>query len=276
MNYAMHINLFQGFILGCCIGSFINVIIYRLPLNQSIFLTRSRCRNCSYKLKWFDNIPIFSWLFLLGKCRNCKANISINYPIIEIMTGLLFLANFNSKPSIYINTQFVFQLFLGFILITICVILSIFDLKFFWLPSSITLSGLFIGITSSLIITIIHDSQWMIFLSSILAAILGYFIFYLLGFIGKTIFRKPVLGEGDIKFIAMLGSYLGVNGMFLTIWLSFNMAGIFVLIGLIFKIIKSNQKIPFGVFLALSGLAVWYLGNEFFLKLNFFRAFNYL
>ena len=87
----MDLNVLLIFVLGASIGSFINVLVYRFPLNKSIVFTRSRCTKCEYQLAWFDNIPIISWFLLLGKCRRCKANISINYPIIEFLTAFLFV-----------------------------------------------------------------------------------------------------------------------------------------------------------------------------------------
>ena len=83
----MVLTLFFIFVIGCCVGSFVNVLFYRMPLGQSIILPRSRCSSCKYQLKWFDNIPIISWFFLRGQCRNCKKNIPLSYPFIEFFTG---------------------------------------------------------------------------------------------------------------------------------------------------------------------------------------------
>ena len=89
----MEITLIYLFVIGCCIGSFVNVVIYRLPLNQSIVYPNSRCPKCNSRIKWFDNIPIISWLLLGGKCRACKKKIAFYYPIIELFTGFLFCLN---------------------------------------------------------------------------------------------------------------------------------------------------------------------------------------
>ena len=148
----MELNVLIIFILGASFGSFINVLIYRVPLKKSITFTRSRCTKCDYKLAWFDNIPIISWFLLLGKCRKCKDNISINYPIIEILTAFLFVLNLYSKPTFYLDAPLFFSRVLGFVMIFICISLSLFDLKFYWLPSFITFNGLFIGLISSLFI----------------------------------------------------------------------------------------------------------------------------
>ena len=89
------------FVIGCCVGSFINVLNFRLPLGQTILYPSSRCTKCNCKIKWFDNIPLISWLLLGAKCRACNKKISITYPLIELATGLIFCANFFAYPSIY-------------------------------------------------------------------------------------------------------------------------------------------------------------------------------
>ncbi len=261
------------FLLGASIGSFINVIVYRVPLKKSIVFARSKCIQCEYQLAWFDNIPILSWFLLFGKCRKCKANISINYPIIEFLTALLFVLNLYSRPTFYIDAPFLLTRILGLVMIFISICLSLFDLNFYWLPSFITSNGLFVGLISSLFIGIYEGYNFKYFLSSLLAALLGYLIFLALRIFGEKIFNKPVLGKGDEKLVALLGSFLGIQGILITIWLSFNLAGIIILIGLLFKKIKRNQKIPFGIFISISGLMVWYFGNPFFLNFIFFKQF---
>jgi len=264
-------NVLLIFILGASIGSFINVIVYRVPENKSIVFTRSKCAKCEYQLAWFDNIPIISWFLLLGKCRRCKTNISINYPIIEFLTAFLFVLNLYSKPTFYLDTPLLYSRILGFVMIFICISLSLFDLKFYWLPTCLTSTGLLIGLISSLFISIYENFKFNYFFNSLSAALLGYLIFFALRIFGEKIFKKPVLGGGDEKLVAFLGAFLGIQGILITIWLSFNSAGIIVLIGLLFKKIKRSQKIPFGIFLSISALLVWYFGNPFFFNLIFFK-----
>jgi len=260
------------FIIGCCIGSFINVVIYRLPLNQSIVYPNSSCPKCETRIKWFDNVPIISWFLLRGKCRVCKAKISLSYPVIELSTGLLVLLNINAHPTIYIQQPIYVILFFGSIFSATLFTLSILDFKYFWLPKSLTLGGTLLGITLSLYIDILNGFyQFSYSIYTITASLFGFAFFNLLSRIGKKIFNKPVIGGGDAKLSAMIGSWLGIQGLFISIWLAFISAGIFVILGLIFKKIKRNQKLPFGVFLALSGLLVWYFGNQIFLKVIFFK-----
>ena len=130
------------------------------------------------------------------------------------------------------------------------------------------MGGLFLGIVISLVVDISIDfSQFNYSIYSITAALIGYLLFSTLSFLGLKIFQKPVMGEGDAKLSALMGSWLGIKGLFISIWLGFQLAGFFVILGLIFKRIKRNQKIPFGLFLASSSLIVWHFGNEKILNL---------
>jgi leader peptidase (prepilin peptidase)/N-methyltransferase len=182
------------FVIGCCIGSFINVLIYRLPLNQSIVYPNSSCPKCNAKIKWFDNLPIISWLLLRGKCRACKSKISFSYPIIELSTGLLVWLNFYANPTIYSQLAEPIILFCGTILSSILITLAILDFKYFWLPQAITIGGLMLGITYSLIIDLSNDfGQFSYSLYSLTALLLGLALFYLLSYVGLKSFNKQSL-----------------------------------------------------------------------------------
>ena len=134
------------------------------------------------------------------------------------------------------------------------------------------MGGLILGIASSLLIDLSNDFyQFSYSIYALIASFLGFIIFNLLSHFGRKIFNKPILGGGDAKLAAMMGSWLGINGLFISIWLTFVSAGIFVILGLVLKKIKRNQKIPLGVFLAFSGLLVWHFGNQIFLKIIFFK-----
>ena len=260
------------FIIGCCIGSFINVIVYRLPLSRSIVYPNSSCPKCNAKIKWFDNLPIISWFLLRGKCRACKSKIDFSYPSIEFCTGLLFCFNLYANPTIFIQEPTYIKIFFGSIFSATLFTLSILDFKYFWLPKALTSGGLLLGITASLYIDFYNDFyQFNHLIISLTASFLGFAFFYLLSLVGRKVFNKAVIGGGDAKLSALMGSWLGIQGLFISIWLAFISAGIFVTLGLILKKIKRNQKIPFGVFLSLSGLLVWYFGNQKFLKIIFLQ-----
>ena len=268
----MEIIFIYLFVIGCCLGSFINVVIYRLPLNKSIVYPNSSCPKCNAKIKWFDNLPIISWFLLNGKCRSCKTKIAFSYPIIEFFTGLLVFLNLYAQPAIYSQQPTYITIFLGSIFSVTLFTLALLDFKYFWLPQPLTLGGLILGITASLLIDLSNDFyQFSYSIYALIASFLGFIFFNLLSHFGRKIFNKPVLGGGDAKLAALMGSWLGINGLFISIWLTFVSAGIFVILGLVLKKIKRNQKIPLGVFLAFSGLLVWYFGNQVFLKIIFFQ-----
>ena len=177
----MGITLIYLFVIGCCVGSFINVLNFRLPLGQSIIYPSSRCNKCNCKIKWFDNIPLISWILLGAKCRSCKKNISINYPLIELTTGLIFCVNFFSYPSIYNQLPKSFIIFSGTIFSSILIVLTILDCKYFWLPRKITFGGLTLGLIFSLIVDLFNNlSQFSYFINSTFAAFIGFIFFYLI------------------------------------------------------------------------------------------------
>jgi len=258
---------FTIFAFGCCIGSFLNVVIFRLPLRRSIIYPSSRCLKCNSKINWFDNIPIFSWLILKGECRFCKNKISFQYPLIESLTGVLFFVSFYSTPSLFEAVSKEFVLIMGCILSSIFILLSVFDYKYFWLPSFLTVNGIFLGLINALILDFFIDlNNFTFFQYSLLGSLIGYLIFKLMSLLGEFIFKKPVLGNGDSKLAAMIGAWIGVKGLLITIWLAFHTAGIFVICGLVLKKLDRKKKIPFGIFLSLNAFLVWTVGNEFFIK----------
>ncbi len=260
------------FLFGCCIGSFLNVVIFRLPLNRSLIYPRSRCLKCNSKINWFDNIPLFSWLILKGECRFCKNKISLQYPLIELITGTIFILNFYSRPTLFNTLPEQFVLIMGCILSSIFIVLSVFDYKYFWLPSLITQGGIFLGLLNALTVDFLIDfDNFTFFTYSLLGSLLGYLIFKLLSFAGKIIFSKPVLGNGDAKLVAMIGAWLGIEGMLITIWLSFYTSGLFVICGLLLKKLDRKQKIPFGIFLSINAFFIWIIGNDYFKYFLFFK-----
>tara|TARA_Y100001968_G_scaffold98358_1_gene88380 strand:- start:194 stop:691 length:498 start_codon:yes stop_codon:yes gene_type:complete len=153
----------------------------------------------------------------------------------------------------------------GWIFISTLLVMAILDIKYFWLPDVISKFGILAAIFLSVFFKIRYENLISDFfiIETLLAAFSGYLIFKLISFIGYLIYKKPAMGKGDAKLAALLGSWLGFTGLFLSIWLAFFFAGMFGLVGLISRKINKNQKIPFGAFLSLSGLFVWYFGNNY-------------
>lgn len=233
MEKTLWIILF--FILGTVIGSFYNVVGFRLSLNKSLVNPKhSYCPNCKHTLKIGDLIPIFSYIFLKGKCRYCGKKISLFYPLIELFTGILFALSFYSF-------NFSYDLLLSLSLVSLFSIVIVSDLNFYIIPDQVT-------IIFSIIIIIINIFKYG-FVPSLLYILYGFIMFlfmYLIGLLGQHLFKQEALGGGDIKLLFALGmtmpllfSFLGIiGGTLLAIPLS---------LYLLFK--HKDKVLPFGPFL---------------------------
>ena len=259
-------NLFL-FVLGASIGSFINVVIARFPLNLSIITPRSRCLSCKKQIIWKDNIPIFSWLKLRGKCRNCHSKISIQYFLIELMMGFIFVFIKYKNQTIYTGITDVHGMIISLTLVSIFVPLIVLDCKYFWLPSSLINLGIFSWVLNlSIYYYVFNDFKYFY---NIFAGFIGLISFYGISIIGKLLLKKPILGFGDAKLSALIGLWLGIEGLLITIYLSFLISGIICSVLLISKKLKRGSFIPFGPFLLFSTLVVWFEGVDPLKKLIF-------
>ena len=255
-------------LLGASVGSFLNVVIYRFPRKQSFILNRSQCPACKKYLNVFDLFPIVSWILLMGRCRYCNFSISKRYPFIELITSILFLLCSLSIGWQDIYSFDVFVLVSGWILASFLVVLSFIDIDNMILPNRITFSGSIVGLLliifyqgfiSNVNKNIIYEHLFAYFLAFFGISIFSYFV--------KLLISKPGLGGGDAKLFAMAGIWLGLEGLEVTITLSFLISGIFVLFGFILKLIKRGEYIPFGPFICFSIFLVWLLGDQFWFKL---------
>lgn len=225
------------FIFGTLIGSFVNVLIYRLPLDLSIVSPRSFCPNCKKQIYWYENIPILSYLFLRGRCSSCQAQIPWNYPFIELLFGVvsLMLSPKGVNPNYFLNYTFFFSVF--------CVFTAHFfiDLKHKILPNSL---NIFLAVVFVLHSIILHPWQYWV-LGSLIGIGLPLAVtwaFYLArGQIG--------LGGGDIKLYGALGLYLGPVGIIHNIFLSCLVGSVFGLFLIILKKMSKDNPIPFGPFI---------------------------
>jgi len=232
------------FLFGAAIGSFSNVCIYRLPKKLSIISPPSQCPNCGKSISPFDNIPIISFILLRGRCRYCQSPISWRYPIVELITGLIFL-------SLYLNFRISPQFFIYALLCTSLIIIAFIDLEHKIIPDVITLPGIIIGLTLSL--TIPHITL----INSIKGLLIGGGLFYAI-----AIISRGGMGGGDIKLIAMVGSFLGWKNVLLTIFLGSLFGSIVGIVLIILK--KKNRKdmVPFGPFLSLGAIISIFYGRD--------------
>ena len=259
-------NYFQAFIIGACIGSFLNVIIYRLPNNLSIVRPRSFCPKCKKNITWKENIPLISWLIQRGKCINCYASISIRYPLVELVTGALFVFFIHSSPSIYSSSSgSILNIFLSWIFLSILICISLIDIYEFWIPQDLINLGFILGLLGLISYEIINDKfiQFYLIFRSLGVAAISFLICELFRYFARYIFKRDAIGKGDSKLIAMLALWLGPIGTLLAVCFSYIFAAIYCLVGLSFDFIKFRQILPFAPFLSLGGLILWFFGNDF-------------
>ncbi|MBW4440263.1 MAG: prepilin peptidase [Plectolyngbya sp. WJT66-NPBG17] len=243
------------FFIGASIGSFLNVVIYRLPAGLSLIYPPSRCPHCLTRLKKRENIPVLGWLRLKGKCAHCKSAIAPRYPIIEAVTGILFLIVFwifgISLQTLGHWTFFSWLLALAMI-----------DLDTMTLPNPLTQSGLVLGLIFQAIIGFsIGGTVGAIqgFISGVIGTIVGIWLLDLIGITGSMILGQPAMGAGDSKLMAMIGAWLGWQLMLLAGFLAC-LTGAIVGIGALKSgRLSRRQAMPFGPFLALgAGLSLFY------------------
>jgi leader peptidase (prepilin peptidase)/N-methyltransferase len=250
------------FLVGLCVGSFLNVVVYRLPLGRSLVFSRSACLTCGAQIAWYDNIPLLSFLLLAGKCRFCKAKISWQYPAVELITGLLFLLVLLSfGPT---RQGLAHLIFLGAL-----VILSVIDIKSYTLPDKITLPGIFFGILVVPWLTAPSLTPYEIiaaYREAFVGSALGGWLLFLVGVLGDWAFRKESMGGGDIKLAGMIGAFLGWKMVILAFLLASVLGALGGVLTMLFRGWKKGTMIPFGPYLALgAGIGVFY-GEEIWLR----------
>jgi leader peptidase (prepilin peptidase)/N-methyltransferase len=251
--------------LGLLVGSFLNVCIFRLPRNcMSVVRPRSRCPKCRTLIAWYDNLPVLSWIALGGKCRRCRAPISPRYAAVELLTGLLFAYSawkLRALPAFDGAVLFaVHALFIGALVAS-----TFIDLEFRILPDEITLPGLAAGVAFSAGYPPLQGGEafWPAhphlgaFALSIVGAAVGGGSIWLVGVLGKLVFRKEAMGFGDVKFMAMVGAVLGWKGVLLTFVLACFLGSVFG-IGK-FLAVRRMGYVPFGPFLSggALGMLLW-------------------
>ncbi len=261
-------NYFQSFVIGSCVGSFLNVITYRLPNNLSIIKPRSFCPKCKKQLIWKDNIPLLSWFIQKGKCAYCHESISLRYPVFELATGILFVFFINSSPSIYNSSSgSFFNIFLSWIFLSILICISLIDIKKFWIPQGLINFGFISGLLGLISYEIFNEKfiDFYFITKGICTSAISFSLFECLRYIAKYLLKKDAIGKGDSKLVAMIALWLGPIGTLLAVGLSYIIAAIYCLVGLSINLLKFRQMIPFAPFISVGGLIVWFLGNEFIL-----------
>lgn len=235
-------------LLGLMFGSFLNVCIHRLPRSESLAFPASHCPACGRPLSWFENVPILGYLLLRGQCRTCHARISPMYPIVEVVTALLFVGAYE---------HFGLSLLMVSRLAFACAMLVLFviDLQHRILPNVITLPGIVIGF----VLSVATEPGWV---ASLIGLVAGGGVLLLIAEVYFRVRGEEGLGMGDVKMLAMIGAFLGWKLMLLTLVLS-SFAGSFIGLAMI-VVRRGNMKyaLPFGTFLAIGAVVASVVGDQ--------------
>ena len=235
-------------VLGLVIGSFLNVLIYRVPRQIPFVVSRSRCVWCSAPVRAIDNIPLLSFLFLRGRCRACSGPISLRYPAVELLTAVLFVGcvlRFGASPAAAVAA----------LLCALLVALALIDAEHFLLPDILTLPGILLGLAL----------QWffpaVLLLDAIVGAFLGAGVLILLINFWYWLREEEGMGMGDVNMLAMIGAFLGWQGMLVTIIVASMIGAVFGIALVLSRRLAFKSRLPFGVFLALGAIVALFWGG---------------
>lgn len=232
-------------LLGLKIGSFLNVCIYRISREESISFPQSHCTSCGYILKPKDLIPVFSYIFLGGRCRSCKEKISIRYPLVEILNACLYLL-------IYLKYGFTLDFFKFCLFVSLLIVIAFIDFETKYVYNSTVIFGVVSGLVFDILIWIETKTiPW----DYIVGAFIGFGVIYLI------VILTHGMGEGDIDIALICGLFLGIEGIGVTLFMAIIIGGIVAGLILIFKIKNRKAEIAFGPYLAIGGVIACLYGS---------------
>ena len=248
MNPVTVFNIF-AFILGAVVGSFLNVCICRLPQRESIVSPPSHCPSCGYRIRFYDNIPLVSYLLLGGKCRSCRERISIQYPLVELANALLTLCLcIKYGPSLPFLIMFVFC--------SALVAITVIDLEHQIIPDVISLPGIVAGFAASFFL------PWLTWQNSLIGIVVGGGSLLLVASCYEFLTKKEGMGGGDIKLLAMMGAFLGWRSVPFIIFAGSLLGSIIGIAYMAARKKDSQLPIPFGPFLAFGALLYIFFGRQ--------------
>jgi len=239
--------------LGAATGSFLNVAIYRMPRGESVVAPRSHCTTCERVIPWYDNLPVLSWLLLRGRCRGCGQSFSIRYPIVEALTAILLLG---------LSLQFGWTLGLAFAFYFACSLLVVtyIDLDHQIIPDRITLPGIAVGLVLALVAP--AEMRWPAVQSWAIGTLAGGGILWVVAWGYELATGREGMGGGDIKLLAMIGAFLGWQGVLLSLMLASFIGSIVGVGWMVARGADSKLAIPFGPFLSLGALVALFWGDS--------------
>jgi len=232
-------------LVGLMIGSFLNVCTLRWPEDESVVFPGSHCPKCGEPICWYDNVPVLGYVLLRGRCRACREPISLQYPLVELATGLVWTGMFS-----YAGLSF--EALRGTLLLTILFGIALTDARFYIIPDQFSLGGLVLGLGLAFLPGGIDA------LDALIGAIVGFGLLGSVAVVGKWMLKKDAMGLGDIKMMAMVGAFLGWAGVLLTVFLGALLGA--VIFGPISY--KTKKLVPFGIFLAAAAAITYGFGSE--------------
>lgn len=248
----MKIVVLQGlvpFFVGAMFGSFLNVCIHRIPLKLSLFSPGSYCPNCKVHIRWYDNIPVVSYLFLRGRCRDCSYRIPLRYPLVELIAGLSAMVLIKHYGYSVLSIEYI-------VLVYILIVVTMIDLEHLIIPNEVIIPGIGAGF-----IFLLMNKIGIGWVNALLGGLLMGGFLYASGGLGKLLFRKESMGMGDVKLGVLIGIFIGWKWVIVALFLTFFSAGFYGLMGLIAGRIKFGQKVPFAPFLFLGTLLTLFTGD---------------
>ncbi len=242
LKIFLHVYVFA---LGAIVGSFLNVCIARLPESKSLVWPGSRCPKCEGEIRWYDNIPVVSFVLLMGRCRRCGERISWQYPAVELATAVLFVVLLRQFPNVA-----AFAIYMVFT--SAMIVVTVIDLKHFIIPDEISLPGIVLGLALSFV-----PDKWAAgllvsesFLDSLIGCVLGGGMLYLAALFSLFFLKKEGMGMGDVKLLAMVGAFLGWKRVLVTVLVASVVGSAITGLLILGRIRKREEYIPFGTYLA--------------------------
>ena len=243
------------FVFGLMVGSFLNVCIWRLPQGEQIVKGRSHCRHCKKEIFWYDNIPLVSFILLKGRCRFCRERIEWNYPLVELLTGLFFAAalarfGWTALAAVYAG------------LAAVLILLAFIDWREMILPDEITLPGVSLGAVLSFFLPQLHQApnNWAGIWAAVVGALAGAGVVWGIGAVGSWFFKREAMGFGDVKLMAMVGTFIGWQKVLLVNFILGPVLG--ATVGMVLKVRYGRDVIPYGPFLGLGTMIAVFFGAD--------------
>lgn len=236
------------FVIGAVLGSFLNVVIYRVPRGESVVGPPSACPSCGTRLRWSDNVPILGYLLLRARCRYCGAEISPRYLIVEVLSGLL-------PVLLFVRLGWSREFLVFWPLACVLLVVSFIDLDLRIIPDRVTLPGIVVGLVAAPLLGLLP------FWDSLLGLVVGGGVLYAIGFLGELILRKESMGGGDVKLAAMLGAFVGWKMVILALFVAFFLGAAVGTAVIAVKPRDWDRAVPFGPFIALGAVLVTLWGH---------------